>query len=416
MARTMKITKVICAAGRSGYMHRDLMAIKAGARADGFLYHGKALSPGFTKIVEPATIVSIMLVLEDGQIAFGDCADVILAGVAGRDPAFNAVHHLDYLRSEIAPMLVGRDVATFRAHADELDRHQRGGKPMHTAVRYGLTQALLHATALSRKETMAEVIAREYGSTISKKPIPILASGHRDEWLQLDRIILKRVELLPHASFNVVKDHIGEKGEKLHAFVKRVAGRVKEIGDPDYQPTIHVDVYGTLGELCNRQIEPMVDYIGTLKDAAAPYSLLVESPIIAQTQQAQIDAFKEARALLKKKGIAVGLIADEWCNTLEDIKLFADTQASDYVQIKTPDLGGINNTIEAVIYCKQKGMGASLGGTANETDHSARICTHIGLACQPDFMLSKPGLGVDEALMIQTNEMARTLAILEARG
>ena len=164
------------------------------------------------------------------------------------------------------------------------------------------------------------------------------------------------------------------------------------------------------------QIEPMVDYIGTLKDAAAPYSLLVESPIIAKTQQAQIDAFKEARALLKKKGIAVGLIADEWCNTLEDIKLFADTQASDYVQIKTPDLGGINNTIEAVIYCKQKGMGASLGGTANETDHSARICTHIGLACQPDFMLSKPGLGVDEALMIQTNEMARTLAILAARN
>ena len=32
------------------------------------------------------------------------------------------------------------------------------------------------------------------------------------------------------------------------------------------------------------------------------------------------------------------------------------------------------------------------------------------------FMLSKPGLGADEALMIQTNEMARTLAILQARA
>jgi methylaspartate ammonia-lyase len=29
-------------------------------------------------------------------------------------------------------------------------------------------------------------------------------------------------------------------------------------------------------------------------------------------------------------------------------------------------------------------------------------------------MLSKPGLGVDEALMIQRNEMARTLALLQA--
>jgi methylaspartate ammonia-lyase len=31
-------------------------------------------------------------------------------------------------------------------------------------------------------------------------------------------------------------------------------------------------------------------------------------------------------------------------------------------------------------------------------------------------MLSKPGLGVDEALMIQGNEMARTLAIVAARS
>ena len=68
------------------------------------------------------------------------------------------------------------------------------------------------------------------------------------------------------------------------------------------------------------------------------------------------------------------------------------------MQIKTPDLGSIHNTIEAVLYCKANGMGACLGGTANETDHSTRISTHMGLACQPDFMLSKPGLGADEAL------------------
>ena len=137
--------------------------------------------------------------------------------------------------------------------------------------------------------------------------------------------------------------------------------------------------------------------------------------MIAPTQEEQIEKFRALRDLLRKKGIDVGLIADEWCNTLADIKLFTDARASDFVQIKTPDLGGINNTIEAVLYCKSHGMGACLGGTANETDQSTRISTHMGLACQPDFMLSKPGLGADEALMIQTNEMARTLAILQSR-
>ena len=137
--------------------------------------------------------------------------------------------------------------------------------------------------------------------------------------------------------------------------------------------------------------------------------------MIAKTQQEQLDKFSAVRRLLKEKGIDVGLIADEWCNTLADIKLFSAAAAADFVQIKTPDLGSIHNTIEAVLYCKANGMGACLGGTANETDQSTRITCHIGLACQPDFMLSKPGLGADEALMIQTNEMARTLAILQAR-
>jgi methylaspartate ammonia-lyase len=411
----MHVRSVICALGRSGYMHRDLMAIKSGAKQDGFVFHGKALSPGFEKIVEPSTIVSVMLELEDGQIAFGDCADVILAGVAGRDPAFRGEDHIDYLRGEIAPLLKGREVVTFRGNAEAFDQHRRGGKPLHTAVRYGLTQALLHATALAQKKTMAEIIAAEYGTAISKTPIPILASGHKDDPLQLDRTILKRADLLPHASFTIVRDHVGLEGEKLLAFASQVSKRIKEIGDPDYKPRIHLDVYGTLGELFAEKLAPLADYLGRLAQVAQPYDLLVESPIIANTQETQIAGFKKLRSLLKEKGIAVGLIADEWCNTLEDIKLFADTAASDYVQIKTPDLGGINNTIEAVIYCRSKKMGSSLGGTANETDHSARICTHIGLACSPDFMLSKPGLGVDEALMIQTNEMARTLAILATR-
>jgi methylaspartate ammonia-lyase len=399
----LKIERVVCAVGRSGYMHRDLAAMKAGAKRDGFIFHGKPLTPGFRRIAEPATIISVMLVLEDGQIAFGDCADVILAGAAGRDPAFHGEEHIDYLEREVARLLVGRDIGKFRAHAEEMDRLTHDGKPLHTA-------------ALARKVTMAEVIAAEYGSKIATAPIPILASCHKDDPLQLDRVILKRVELLPHASFTLVEEHVGLEGEKLVAFARAVARRIGEIGDSDYRPRIHLDVYGTLGELFEMKLEPLADYLGRVREAARPYELLIESPIIARTQKEQIESFRELRALLKRKGIALGLIADEWCNTLSDIKLFADEQASDYVQIKTPDLGGINNTIEAVLYCKARGMGAGLGGTANETDQSARITTHIGLACQPDFQLSKPGLGADEAIMIQTNEMARTLAILATRG
>jgi len=59
------------------------------------------------------------------------------------------------------------------------------------------------------------------------------------------------------------------------------------------------------------------------------------------------------REKLKISGIKVEIVADEWCNTLEDIKEFVDAKAADMLQIKTPDLGGINNTIEAILYCKR---------------------------------------------------------------
>ena len=69
---------------------------------------------------------------------------------------------------------------------------------------------------------------------------------------------------------------------------------------------------------------------------------------------------------LDRRGIDGELVADEWCNTLEDIREFADRRAGHMVQIKTPDLGGINNTIEAVLYCKAHGIG--LMGHPHQSD------------------------------------------------
>lgn len=407
----MQIKKVICALGKSGYMHLDLAAIRGGAVADGGVFQGAPVTPGFKRIAEPAAILSIMLVLDDGQVAFGDCADVIFAGAAGRDPIFHPAEHLDLVRTQVAATLVGRDVHAFKRNAEELDAWTHVGRRLHTAVRYGVTQALLHATSLARRITMAEVVAQDFGCGLATRPIPLLANCQNNDLLQLDRMILKRVELLPHAYFTSVEHELGNRGEKLLAWLGAIAKRVRDVGDADYQPRLHIDVYGTIGQLFAGRCEEIADYLGELRAAAQPYELLVESPLVSTTRAEQIEKFATLRHALARKGIAVPLIADEWCNTLEDIAAFTEAGAADFVQVKTPDLGGINNTIEAVLHCRREGIGVCLGGTGNETDQSTRICAHIGLATQPDFMLSKPGLGGDEAIMIQSNEMARALAL-----
>src|SRR5579883_1418879 len=56
----MEIKDVVYAVGRSGYVNKDLMAVKAGAEPNGFVYRGKPVLPGFEKIVQPGTVVSVM--------------------------------------------------------------------------------------------------------------------------------------------------------------------------------------------------------------------------------------------------------------------------------------------------------------------------------------------------------------------
>jgi methylaspartate ammonia-lyase len=411
----MKIRDVLCAVGRSGYFNKDLQAIRAGVRPNGFGYDGEPRTPGFRRVCQPGEAISVLLVLEDGQVAFGDCVDVIFTGAAGRDPLFQAREHLGVLQTAVCDLLHHRVCDTFAPLAAEVDGYRHHGVRLHTALRYGISQALLHAASLANRCTAAEVVAREYQCGIADRPIPILGMCPTDQLNQVDKMIMKRVDMLPHGSFANLEQDVGRRGEKLLDYAAWVARRIRELGEPDYRPAIHLDVYGTLGELFREDIERIADFLVQLQRQVEPLELFIETPIIAASRSAQIEAFRGLRAALRQRGHVVKLVADEWCNTLEDIQAFADAAAADYLQVKTPDLGGIDKTIEALLYCREQGAGLYLGGSANETEQSARLCAHIALACQADFMMCKPGQGADEGLLILGNEMQRTLTLLRSR-
>jgi methylaspartate ammonia-lyase len=124
-------------------------------------------------------------------------------------------------------------------------------------------------------------------------------------------------------------------------------------------------------------------------------------------------ALRDLRKIIDENGSKVEIVADEWCNTLDDVKYFADNLAGHMLQVKTPDLGGVNNVIEALLYCNQNNIGAYSGGTCNETNVSAEITTNIAIACNATQCLAKPGMGTDEGIMIVNNVMNRTLALIK---
>ena len=160
----MKIAKVLCSKGRTGFFFDDQRAIKGGAVSDGALYLGNPITEGFSRIRQAGESISVMLLLEDGQIAWGDCAAVQYSGTGGRDPLFLAESFIPLIMEAVAPHLIGQKLDSFRRLAGSIDELQIDGIRLHTAVRYGVSQAILDAVAKSQKLNMCDVIARSMGS------------------------------------------------------------------------------------------------------------------------------------------------------------------------------------------------------------------------------------------------------------
>ena len=415
----MKIVDLVCSAGRTGFYFDDQRAIKGGAGHDGIFYVGAPVTEGFTAVRQAGESISVMLILEDGQVAYGDCAAVQYSGAGGRDPLFLAKDFIPLIEEHIKPQLVGKEANDFRGLCAMMEAIQVNGKRLHTAIRYGVSQAILDAVAKATGRMMCEVVADEYGCTVSDKPLNIFTQSGDDRYSNADKMIIKGAQVLPHALINNVEEKLGKNGEKLAEYVAWLRDRILSMRlDPSYNPVIHIDVYGTIGAaMGNHEYKKMADYIEELGKIAKPLHLRIEGPMDCDsTREEQIEALSALTAELDARGCDVELVADEWCNTLEDIKLFADKKAGHMVQIKTPDLGGVNNTIEAVLYCKEKGIGAYQGGTCNETDRSCQVCVNCAMATQPDQILAKPGMGVDEGFMIVYNEMNRILALRKAKA
>ncbi len=442
-----------------GYYCEDLAALQSRPMPVAERYAAPGVTPGFRHAREVAEAVSVGLVLDDGRVAWGDCVAVAYSGKAGRHPVFRAEEGIATLRQVVAPALAGRSAVRFRTLAATIDalmetavverpaerpegqqgsgmsrrdlltgrflraddakppRMERVGvtRPLHTAVRYGVSQALLQAVALARGLTMAEVIADEWGLPLPAEPVPIHAQSGGDRYANVDKMIARRVASLPHALVDDIPEQLGSDGSKLVQYARWVRERIQALAGSDYRPTIHLDVHGALGQVFDNNLGKVLGVLYALESAVQPYPLRVECPVMLASREAQIDAMRTLRQYVKSRGLGVQLVADEWANTLDDIRAFVDAQAADMIQIKMPDLGSVHNAVDAVLACKQGGAGAFLGGSCAETDISARVGVHVALAARPDIVMAKPGMGVDEAVMLAQNEMGRALAEIGQR-
>lgn len=388
--------------GIGGFWIADQEAVQAGAQADGFFFKGATSSPLFEAIRTPSVAYCIALRLQNGQRAYGDCMTVANLGLGGRPDPLRA-DALPAIRRRLHERMEGATFHGFRDACRMLEDwpDDLGGRP----VAYGLSQAFLNAAALSSGMTPADVLRHEYGiQRVYDRP-GFAASCGPDWYKNADKAIARRVAMLPHAAMQTADDC-----RKLPEYCSWIVQRIGELGGAAYRPDLHFDFHASLGRLFDNDEDKVVDFLADVVRRAAGYQVYFEDPLFARGAPEAAERAARLRRRFEASGLDCRLIADEWANAPGEMELFTRDQAVHGIQIKVPDNGSLTTTIEGLRLCQKDGVLAYLGGSCNETDISVRTTVHVGLAFGAWRLFTKPGLGVDEGLMILTNELNRAEA------
>ncbi|MCL7453652.1 MAG: hypothetical protein M8467_11465 [Anaerolineae bacterium] len=459
-----RILRVHAVAASGGGYYEDQAALEAKHVPLPQRFEAAPVSPGFGALREVAEAVSVGLVLDTGMVAWGDCVSTahgpwrgIADGEAGLVPLFRVAAGLDTIRQVVAPWLQGQALGRFRdmaAGLDQLTERVTILKPradaesgqeglsrralltaparmlkaaqeeeeapeaieveqgLHPAIHYGLGQALLQAVAWARGVTMTEVITEEWGLPRPWAPVRVHADSGHERYFHAEKMIVRRVESLPHATVDDVRGQVGAEGAELSRYLRWLTQRIGQLGGRDYRPVIHLDLNGALGRIYDNQPGKILGQLHTWELAAKPYLLRIENPVILDSRASQLEAMAQLREYLHFRKMGVQLVASAWAKSPGAVQAFLDAGAADMIHIKMPELG-VHHAVDAVLACRDAEAGSLLGGSSAETDLSARVSAHLALATQPDLLLAKPGVGVDEAVSLVRNEMARVLSQIQ---
>jgi methylaspartate ammonia-lyase len=81
-----------------------------------------------------------------------------------------------------------------------------------------------------------------------------------ERYTNVDKMVLKEAAVLPHGLINNVATKLGARGEIFARYVGWVRDRILELRTrDDYTPMLYFDVYGTIGEAFDSDVEAVAD-------------------------------------------------------------------------------------------------------------------------------------------------------------
>jgi methylaspartate ammonia-lyase len=280
-------------------------------------------------------------------------------------------------------------------------------RPIQPAIRYGISQALLSAVARAKGMSMAELISKEYGLSMPMAAVPIQAEFASVRRAAVEPIMAYRPASLGYATVGHDPEaELGINAELLQRQVRALKQHIAAASEPTYRPIIHVDVHGGLGRLYDHNPGKILGALVGLEQAAAPFMLRVENSVRESNGRSPVEELRRLQEYVRMRGMTVKLVSGGDFDTLEEAKTLIEADAVHMIRLVMGRLGGLNQTVEAIIAARQHGTGILLEG------RPAEIEAQVALATQPDVVVAQPG---QAGLIALHNEMARAVAWSAAR-
>jgi methylaspartate ammonia-lyase len=383
------------------------------------------------------------LALADGFVAWGECVSA---------QPFSAKKGTACIENLVQPCLVGQSMTSFHELATKLDglmeavtitetsyphptmpagpsRREvlRGQweavpaaiepvveqyevkRPIHAAIRYGVSQAILQAVAHGQQKSPIQVLRDEYGVTREITAVPLHAEINPHMPLSIQTITDSPITSVGYtiSGSNPVAE-LGAKGEVLQRFVRELKEQLVPTADPA-QLTFHFNVRGGYGRLCDNNLGQILGMLYGLEKTAEPFRIRVEDPLLLDNRDQHIKKMAELTTYLQLRQMSLQLVAHQGIDSAADATTFIDSHAAHMLHLDLPQMGRLDEAITAVLACQDEQVDTLLGGTPTETQLAAHISTQLALALQPTLLLAKPGYLGEAGVATMHNQMVRQI-------
>lgn len=372
--------------------------------------------------------LTVGIQLSDGQRFWADCVAVTAASRMGETAVFDPVQAANHVQTIVAPLWQGQSASQFRSLAQRLipltepftyrptlparaesisgtvsRRSLITGflaeeppppnpeevtieRPLHPTLHYGLTAALLQASAAVNRISVAEWVAREYALALPDTAVPLQIALNEANIQTAQHILATHVASLGYTtSKNNHKANLGSYGERLQQHIRQVAAWLPSLSNT-FQPTLHLDLQGGPGALFDNDAGKVLGLLAGLEHAAKPYLVQVQNPVWLDGREKQIEHLKRLKNYLALRKMKLQLVADAWVDSLADVALFADPAVCQMVHIELPKLGNLEVGITAVLHLLAQNQPVLLSGEAHP------LTTQLALATRPTRLSGSPKL------------------------